>query len=258
MEVFVIALLALLQGFTEFLPISSSGHLVVAQHLFRWTQGNVALDAALHLGTAISIIAVFRKDILGLIAGLASKAPAKRKASRTYAGWLIAASIPAGLAGVLFKDFFERRFLDVRTAGIMFFVSAAFLLASGLRKGPSAPLNLPKAVIVGLAQALAILPGISRSGSTISTALLLGTERKEAGRFSFLLGLPAILGASFLELRDLSEIALPPGYLALGIALSAVTGFFALNLLLKFVERGRLHIFGYYLIVLGLLCLIFL
>ena len=149
-------------------------------------------------------------------------------------------------------------FLNPRATGALFLVTAAFLFASALRKRPSGALNAPRAAAIGFAQALAILPGVSRSGTTISTALLVGTERKEAGRFSFLLGLPVILGAAFLELRGVSAASLSPGLLLAGFAISLGVGVVALKLLLAFVDRGKLYYFGYYLVALGIVCLIFL
>lgn len=258
MDFLTIALLALIQGITEFLPVSSSGHLVIAQHLLSWNRDNVLLDATLHLGTAAAIGWVFRNDILTLVAELFSRDAAKKRRSFRYAAFLVLGSIPAAVAGLAFKDFFERMFLNPRATGALFFVTAAFLFASALRKKPSAPLDAPKAAVIGFAQALAILPGVSRSGTTISTALLVGTERKEAGRFSFLLGLPVILGAALLELRGVSAASLSPGLFLAAFAISLAVGVVALKLLLGFVDRGKLHYFGYYLVALGIACLVFL
>jgi undecaprenyl-diphosphatase len=258
MDLLTVALLALIQGITEFLPVSSSGHLVIAQHFLSWNRDNVLLDATLHLGTAAAIVLVFWSDIRALVAGLFSGEAAKKRHSLRTVVFLVIGSIPAAVAGLAFKDFFERMFLNPRATGALFFVTAAFLFASSLRKNPSAPLDAPKAVAIGFAQALAILPGVSRSGTTISTALLVGTERKEAGRFSFLLGLPVILGAAFLELRGVSAASLSPGLLVTAFAVSLVVGAVALKLLLRFIDRGKLHYFGYYLVALGVACLVFL
>jgi undecaprenyl-diphosphatase len=258
MDLLTVALLALVQGITEFLPVSSSGHLVIAQHFLSWNRDNVLLDVTLHLGTAAAIIWVFRNDIRALVQGFFSKDPAKRRSSSRMAVFLVLGSVPAAVAGLVFKDFFERMFLDARSTGVLFFVTAAFLFASALRKRASAPLDAPKAVAIGFAQALAILPGVSRSGTTISTALLVGTDRKEAGRFSFLLGLPAILGAAILEMRGVSATSLPAGLLSAAFAISLVVGVAALKLLLRFVDRGQLHYFGYYLVALGIACLLLL
>ena len=258
MDYLTISLLALIQGITEFLPVSSSGHLVLAQRWLGWTIDNVLLDAVLHLGTAAAIVIIYRKDIQALFEGVFSKDRARRKPSLKYVALILIATVPAGIAGVAFKRFFERMFLDAEAAGVLFFVTAGFLFASGLWKKPPAALNLPKAFVIGLAQALAILPGVSRSGTTISTALLLGTDRKEAGRFSFLLGLPVIVGAALLELKDIAGASISTGLLAAAFGLSAAAGVIALKLLLRFIEHGRLHYFGYYLVALGLACILFL
>lgn len=258
MDLLKVVLLALVQGITEFLPVSSSGHLVVVQHVLSWNRDNVLLDATLHFGTAAAIILVFRKDIRDLVEGLFSREGARKRRSFRYTAFLVLGSIPAAAAGLAFRSFFERKFLDARSTGPMFLVTAAFLFASAIRKKPSAPLDAPKVAAIGFAQALAILPGVSRSGTTISAALLAGTERKEAGRFAFLLGLPAFLGAALLELRGLSEASLSSGLLLAAFALSCAVGVVALKLLLGFVDRGKLYYFGYYLVVLGVACLVFL
>jgi len=258
MDYLIISILALIQGITEFMPVSSSGHLVLAQRWLHWNIDNVLLDAVLHLGTAAAICVIYRKDIRALVWDALSKDGARRKPSLKTIGLIFLAAIPAGLAGVVFKGFFEKMFLNARAAGALFFVTAAFLFASGLRKKPAVALNRPKALVIGLVQALAILPGISRSGTTISTALLLGMDRKEAGRFSFLLGLPIIVGAALLELKDVSGASISPGLLAVAFGLSTAVGIIALKLLLRIIEQGRLHYFGYYLVALGLACVLFL
>jgi len=258
MDYLIISVLALIQGITEFLPVSSSGHLVLAQRWLGWNIDNVLLDAVLHLGTAAAICVIYRKEIRTLVLDALSKDGARRKPSLKYIGLIILAAIPAGIAGIVFKGFFEKMFLNARVASALFFVTAAFLFASGLRKKPPVALNGPKALVIGLAQALAIMPGVSRSGTTISTGLLVGMDRKEAGRFSFLLGLPILVGAALLELKDVSGAAISPGLLAIAFGLSAAVGIIALKLLLRIIEQGRLHYFGYYLVALGLACVLFL
>lgn len=258
MDYLIISILALIQGITEFLPVSSSGHLVLAERWLHWDIDNVLLDAVLHLGTAAAICVIYRKEIRALVGDALSRDGTRRKPSLKTIGLIILAAIPAGLAGIVFKGFFEKMFLNARAAGALFFVTAAFLFASGLRKKPPVALNRPKALVIGLAQALAILPGISRSGTTISTGLLVGMDRKEAGRFSFLLGLPIIVGAALLELKDVSGAFISPGLLAVAFGLSTAVGIIALKLLLRIIEQGRLHYFGYYLVALGLACVLFL
>ncbi len=250
--------LSIIQGITEFLPVSSSGHLVIAQHILGWSQDNVLLDVILHLGTAVSIAIVFWKDIVALLKGLISPDPLQKKSAASYTGLIALGTIPAVLAGLFLKDFFEKMFLNPRAAGLLFFITALFLFASLRKAKTPSQLNVVTVLIIGLAQALAILPGVSRSGTTIATALILGIERKEAGRFSFLLGLPVILGAAFLELNNISVATISPALLVLGFVTSLLIGLLALKLLLGFVRRGRLFYFGFYLIALGLACLLFL
>ena len=252
-----VIVLALIQGITEFLPVSSSGHLVITQHFLGWSQDNVLLDVVLHLGTAVAIGVVFWKDILSLFRGLVSSDPLQKKFAARYIGFIAIGSLPAVLAGFLLKDFFEKMFLTPRATGLFFFVTALFLFAS-LRKAKNpSQLTVITVLIIGLAQALAILPGVSRSGTTIATALILGIERKEAGRFSFLLGLPAILGAALLEFKGISATVLSPGLIFAAFGISLLVGLVALKLLLDFIRRGRLFYFGFYLVALGLACLIF-
>ena len=259
MEYLAVSALALIQGLTEFLPVSSSGHLVIAQHLLGWNKANILLDAVLHLGTALAILVVFRKDIWELVTGLFSGNRIRRSGSIRYAVLLAIGTVPAALAGILFRDFFEKAFSDPRSVAKLFFVSAAFLAASAIRKTSAGkPITAAKAGLIGLGQALAILPGVSRSGTTISTALLVGTDRREAGRFAFLLGLPGILGAAFLEIKDTPASSIAPGLLAVGFVISFTVGTFTLRLLMRFVERGKICYFAYYLVALGLVCLLFL
>jgi undecaprenyl-diphosphatase len=200
---------------------------------------------------------IFWKDILSLIKGLVSSDPLLKKSAARYIGFIAIGTIPAALAGLLLKDFFEKMFLNPRAAGFFFFITAIFLFASLRRAKTPSQLNVATVLIIGLAQALAILPGVSRSGTTIATALILGIERKDAGRFSFLLGLPAILGAALLELKGISATALPPGLLLAAFGISILVGLAALKLLLNFVSRGRLFYFGFYLVAAGLVCLVF-
>lgn len=250
-------LLGIIQGITEFLPISSSGHLVLAQHFFGIQEENLLFDTVLHAGTALSILVVFWKDISTLALNLFSSDRLLRAQSLRYGTYVVVATIPAGFAGVFLKDFFETRFGDARGAGAMLLVTAALLLFTMVRKQTRLPLSLWAVVIIGCAQAVAIMPGISRSGATIATALLVGVSREEAGRFSFLLALPAILGAMVLQLKDVEALTLPLSTLGLGFVVSFMVGIVSLRVLLGFVKQGRLHYFGAYCVVAGLSALIF-
>jgi len=254
----VASLLGAVQGITEFLPISSSGHLVILQSLMGITEGELLLDTILHVGTALAIIFVFRADLLRLCTDAFSSNAQQRSQSFTYIFYLIVGTIPAGLAGVFLNDYFEQLFSAPRAAASMLLVTAALLFFSAMRRDDGGPMTLMKACIIGLAQAVAIVPGISRSGSTIAIALLIGVSRGEAGRFSFLLALPVIFGAALLQVRDIESLNINPGALAAGFIVSIAVGIAALKLLLKFVQRGRLFFFGFYCVVAGIVGIIFL
>lgn len=258
MEYLIAALLGAIQGLTEFLPISSSGHLVIFQSLLGVQEGELLLDTILHLGTALAIFIVFRKDIAGLALNAFAGQVEKKKSAWAYIGYLVIATIPAGVAGILFNDFFESLFSNPQAAGGMLLVTATLLFISAARKSDGGEMTLLKAIAIGTVQAAAIIPGISRSGSTITIALLIGVSRTEAGRFSFLMALPAICGAALLQVRKIESLDVHPLPVMLGFIISVITGIVALKLLLKFVQQGKLHFFGFYCVIVGLLGLIFL
>ena len=235
------AWLAVVQGLTEFLPVSSSGHLVILQGLMDVPRQGVAFEVVVHLGTLLAVLAVYGRDLLGIVAG----ALRRDAASLRLLALLALASVPAGLAGVLLGDAIKGLFETPILASIMLLLTGGLLFAtrwSGAGRRKLSPLG---SLVVGLSQALALLPGISRSGSTISTGLFLGMEREQAARFSFLLSVPAIAGAGLLEARDLSGADIG-GHLIVGFVVAAVTGYTALRLLLRFVRRGNLHLFSWY------------
>ncbi len=257
MEYLLSMLIGLLQGLTEFLPVSSSGHLVLSQHLLGIKQESLFLEVVLHLGTAFAIVFVYREDIFHLVKSGFSSEPEKKWASWHLLKLLIVGSIPAGIVGVFFKDFFEEVFMEPRISGFMLMVTAGILFLSRRHVERGNILTYGSALIIGLAQAFAIFPGISRSGSTIVAALMLGLARKEAGRFSFYLALPAIFGAALLQVKDISEVVLPLGAIVSGFLVSFVSGVIALKILLRFVEKGKLHYFAYYCLPVGLLAVLF-
>ncbi len=252
MELVKTILLGIIQGLTEFLPISSSGHLVLAQHFFGIKEQSMVIDILLHVATGIAVLIVFRKDILSLIAGFFSHDTLKKKESFSYAGWLIIGTIPAAIVGVFLNDYIENLFNSPQLASVMLLVTAVLLFFSGSRKHSDGKLTIWKVVAIGLIQAAAITPGISRSGSTIAMALLVGISREEAGRFSFLLSLPAVFGAAILELKDVDSVSMSISSLIAGFIASLIVGVLALKLLLAFVRQGRLHFFGYYCIAVSL------
>lgn len=253
-------LLGIVQGLTEFLPVSSSGHLVLLQSWFgedfAFADAVVLFDLVLHLGTLLPVLIFYRNDILRLVASLLGRGEAASvRADRRFIGWILVATVPTGLAGVLLKDLFEQLFHSVEAVAVALLATGVLLFASGWadRTGrPRRELDWKLALVVGCAQALAITPGVSRSGSTISVALLLGVERSEAARFSFLMSVPAIAGAAVLQAKD--GLSLAPAQwvpLALGFAASFGTGVLALGWLVRLVRGGRFYRFGFYVLPLA-------
>jgi len=264
-------ILGIVQGLTEFLPISSSGHLVLAQNLFGLTEPDLFFDVMLHFGTLIPILLVFKEDLLKVLRGgfalVCRRSPGNAHpktcmdASEIRLVMLIGAALaPTALIGFLCKDLFEQLFASVFAVGISFLITGTALALS--RIAPSGQKRMEgmtflDAALIGFAQALAITPGISRSGITISVALLLGIEREGAGRFSFLIVIPALVGAACLSFR------LPESYalsyvcaLLVATVTAAFTGFFALKMLLRFVHQGKLYLFSPYCYGIGLFTLL--
>ncbi len=252
-------LLGILQGLTEFLPISSSGHLVILQEWLGFDEPELLFDAALHLGTLIAIVVYFRRDLLGILRGLRGE-EAHRDSARHIVLLIVAGSIPAVVAGLFVALFLENMFSSTSLVGGTLILTGVVLHSvrhRALEGGREVEgMTFRDALLIGIAQALAIIPGLSRSGLTISAALLLGVERSTAARFSFLLAIPAILGANALEVvlqyhhNDIG--ALP---FLTGILTSTVVGYLALRILVKALHRGKFHLFSYYLWPLGLLLL---
>ncbi len=250
MSLLAVLLLAVLQGVTEFLPVSSSGHLALGGMLLRVPEGDITFEVTLHVGTLLAVLAVYRADIAAIISGLAR---GERRAVRT-ALLLALASVPAAAAGLLLGDFIEGVFEMPLVVSCLLLVNGGILFASGWARRTASRDGSPgSALSVGLAQALALLPGISRSGSTISTGMLSGMDRTGAARFSFLLSVPAIAGAAALKLGEATRSGPGLPVLAAGLVVSALTGYAALRLLLRFVHRGRLSVFAWYCWAVGLI-----
>jgi len=267
-------LLGILQGITEFLPVSSSGHLVLAQHLLHLKGQNLLMDIWLHFGTLLAIIIVFRQSILRLIRGTVTGTTQGRILSKDYLKspegqdahlflLIVIAMIPTGIVGVFFKDSIETLFEgSLSLLGLAFFFTAILLLLTRFREktsgGIRGPITSWQAFIVGVAQGIAIIPGVSRSGSTIAIALLLGISREQSGEFSFLIVLPAILGAMILEsLHGLSAVC-SPSFLfpaLAGMIAACLVGIAALKALLNIVNHGKLYRFSFYCFFMGVLAL---
>ncbi len=254
-------LLGILQGLTEFLPVSSSGHLAIAQHFLPgFEQPGVLFDVLLHVGTILAVLIAFRRDIWQL-----ARAPFVRgedaRVGRRMLLLLVAGSVPTAIIGLTFKDFFVSMFERITVVAAMLLVTGALLLwANWMQKrdGRKAErLTLWDALLTGIAQGCAVMPGISRSGATIAALLLRGVDGETAARFSFLLALPAVGGAALLSLKDLPPGAFTdlPAYLA-GMAAAFITGLLAIRWLLGVVRRRRLAGFALYCWLVGgaLLC----
>lgn len=250
-----VIVLAIVQGIAEFLPISSSGHLVALSALFGNQESSLELNVMLHFGTLLSILVFYRRTIFRLLAE-----------DRRVIPLLIAGTIPAGVIGIYVKKNFAHVIENPLLAGFMLIVTA-FLLMSLPKISPKekedqkknyTELNLGQAFLIGIMQAIAILPGLSRSGSTIVAGCLVGLKRQAAATFSFLLAIPVIGGAALLEMRDIFErgSSTPAGLLIVGMLISFAVGLVALNLLVRWVESGKLHYFVFWLLPVGFLVII--
>lgn len=258
--------LGILQGITEFLPISSSGHLIVAEHYFQLPVADLqSFDVAVHFGTLLAIFVYFRKDIGRLIIAfgqMLARKPVDQE-EKAKIGYLILATIPAVLVGLFFNDFLKEQFRNTTSVAIMLLVVAVYFVIAELikRKRKTVKIGLLQASLIGCAQAIALIPGVSRSGITIATGLVQGVRRDEAARFSFLLGSIAITAATLLSVYKVlkGEFSMPAvDVLTVGIMSSFVAGYFAVSLLMKFLKSHPLHAFAIYRIMLAVIILSFL
>jgi undecaprenyl-diphosphatase len=248
--------LALVQGVTELLPISSSGHLVLVPFLFGWKQSPLVFDTTLHLGTALALVVYFWKDLGRILKEKLTKNSLLVK--------IIAGSVPAGIIGFLIGDYLETSLKGVASVCVFLLLGSVLMFCAekfGKAKvGDLGEVTPKKSFLIGLFQTLALLSGISRSGSTISGGLLLGLKREDAARFSFLLSIPVVLAAGVFELlknyRELVAVSLPISIT--GFLVSFLAGLFAVWLLLKFVKNNKLYVFVVYRVVLvGMILLAF-
>lgn len=267
-------LLGILQGLAEFLPVSSSGHLVLAQQFLGLKEPLVFFDVMLHVGTLAAVLVAYR-DAIGrlVIGGLSALGSTQfwRKPRTTLNTsvelkfiWLILiGSIPTGIIAVVFKTQLESFFDEVRLVSVMLILTGVILQLPRLhREKTDSPdtsaegLKTWHAPLIGIAQGCAITPGISRSGTTISLALFLGIPAKTAAEYSFLLSIPAILGAVALKIRDLGDTTIPFHIVGTGMLASFIVGYIALRFLLVMLNRGKFSVFSYYCVALGLTSLL--
>ena len=271
MPVFHALILALVQAATEFLPVSSTAHLILVPWLLGWQEHGLLFDIAVHLGTLVAVLLYFAKTwirLAGLAVGKEIWKPQPGEPDHDlYENprlfwYLVAATFPAGIAGLALKDYVETAFRSPVVIGVML-IAVGFIIAWAEKVGrfdrELDRLSFGDAMAVGCAQAVALIPGTSRSGITMSTAMFLGVTRHSAARFSFLLSTPIILGAGLKAAVDAwQEGGIPPGEhtaFAVGVVASAIFGYLVIALFLRFLQRATMRVFVYYRIVLGLLVL---
>ncbi|MDE0325047.1 MAG: undecaprenyl-diphosphate phosphatase [Candidatus Poribacteria bacterium] len=264
-------LLGILQGLTEFLPVSSSGHLVLAQQFLGLKEPLVFFDVMLHVGTLAAVLVAYRDAIKRLVVGGFStlgdrqfwrqpRATLNTSAELKFIGLILLGSIPTGIIAILFKTELESFFDEVRLVSVMLILTGVILQLPRLRREKAdnavGQLKTWHAPLIGIAQGCAITPGISRSGSTISLALFLGIPGKIAAEYSFLLSIPAILGAVVLKIRDVGDTSVPLHIMGTGMLASFIVGYIALRFLLVMLNRGKFSVFSYYCVALGLTSLL--
>jgi undecaprenyl-diphosphatase len=261
--------LGLVQGVTEFLPVSSSGHLAILSRLFGIQEGNLFYSVMLHFSTLLAVIIYFRKDIIQLFFSFFSliKKIAKRKNSKfdfyeRMVLLIIAGTIPTVIIGLAFSDLFNFLYTDLKFVGYALILTGTLLLLSekiGKRNLDLSNISFPKAMLIGVFQGLAIAPGISRSGSTIVGALFVGLDREEAARFSFLLSIPAIFGATLLETFSINTASVAiDANLFIGMLAAFIAGILSIGILMNLIKKGKLFYFSIYVFALGLFTIFFL
>lgn len=257
--------LGIVQGATEFLPVSSSGHLVIVPWVLGWPAPSLLFDTVLHWGTLLSILFVFWRDFIAIIAAtLRSIVQRSLKDPNARLGWyIVIGTLPAAVIGLLFKDYVEALFHSPRATGFFLLVTAGLLaLSERLARRIQSPalldkMTLSQAISIGAAEAIALAPGLSRSGATIAAGLAVGLRRDVAARFSFLLGTPAFLGAGLLQMADAlavdaAEVVAQVPELVAGFLASAIVGFLAIRFMLSYLRQRTLHVFAIYCLVAGL------
>jgi len=264
MEIWKAIIVGIVQGLAEFLPISSSGHIVLTQYLLgirevgSTHQPDLAFEVILHVGTLVSVLLFFRKSLWRLVQSLYTKDMVDE---RKKIMWLTVATVPAVIAALLFKDFFDAiPGKPVMVSGFLI-VTGLILFIPRLVKGGQSKIGLNSAVIMGIGQAFAILPGISRSGSTIAAGLVSGAKAEKAAEFSFLMSIPAIAGGFVLTMKDRMEetgsfsealkSCLSASYLA-GAVAAGIVGLLAIYLVMGAIKRGKLEYFSYYCFAAGI------
>lgn len=248
-----VVILSVIQGLTEWLPISSSGHLVIFQEVFG-IKVPLLLDVMLHFGTLIVILFVFQKEIFMIIKALIHREFNSEEGKLGI--FLIVGSIPIAIIGVIFFDIIESFFSNLFVVGIAMILSGCIIFFSEKKIGTK-KITILDSFLIGLTQTIALIPGISRSGITISVGLLGGIDRQKAFNYSFLLAIPAILGATIFESKELIIGTIDPILLILGIIIPAIIGYGSLKFLNKIIIMEKFHLFAYYCWLLGTIVILF-
>ncbi|HYN37543.1 MAG TPA: undecaprenyl-diphosphate phosphatase [Actinomycetota bacterium] len=263
MSILEALVLGAVQGLTEFIPISSSGHLVIIPELFGWDHPGLAFDVMLHAASLLALLIYFSGDLLDMARGVVGG----NRGSRRLASLLLIGTIPAGLAGLLFGDYFEEQFENASLAALQLLITAVILVGAeqvyrtherktasrGTKLRTMDDIDLLDTAIIGTAQAIAIFPGISRSGATIGAGLARSIERSSAARFAFLLAIPALVGATILKVPELKDTTLGIGPATAGFLSSLVTSYAAIWGLIRYLRSNTLYPFAVYCVVAGIL-----
>ncbi|MFC4700415.1 undecaprenyl-diphosphate phosphatase [Glaciecola siphonariae] len=263
MTIYEIIILAIIQGLTEFLPISSSAHLILPEQILGWRSHGLAFDVAVHVGSLLAVMIYFRDDIVRLLMAWLQSGFTKQQTSDSRLAWfVIIGTVPAGLFGFLMKDWIElnaRSALIIATTTIVFGLALWYADAKASQKKSIDKITLKDTVLIGIAQAMAIIPGTSRSGVTMTAGLLLGLDRESAARFSFLLSMPIIMAAGLFSALDLVEAQHAVDWTALlyGAAFSFAAAYLCIHLFLSWISRIGMLPFVIYRLILGVVLLFF-
>jgi undecaprenyl-diphosphatase len=251
-ELWQAIILGIVQGITEWLPISSSGHLVIFQQLFQNIEQPVVFDLFLHIGSLFVVIAVFFNEIKQIALSFFLK---EYQEYRKFAYYIILGTIPTALIGLFFRDLFEKAFSSLLSTGTALIITGLLLFfCEGFEAKKR--ISALSALVIGAMQGLAITPGISRSGTTIAAALFFGTEKREAVRFSFLLFIPAMIGAIILQGKDISINAIEWMPVLVGTLFAIIVGYASLKLLILVVHKRKLRYFSYYCWIVGFIAIL--
>lgn len=261
-EILKAIVIGLVQALTEFLPVSSSGHMVIAKSLLGIEEVGITIEVVTHFATALAVIVYLRRKILAILRAVVKRifpsslglTDSEKRHANLFT-LVVVGSIPAAIVGLALRGQITGLFEDVTMTSVMLLVTGVFIFVAGRARRPHASLGMIRALIIGIAQACAIVPGISRSGLTVGSGLLSGVDRREAFEFSLLLSLPAILGAAVIEVLSGRLGGDPVVILAAAIPAFA-GGYLAISLLFRAIVRNRFHVFAYYLIPLSLILLV--